>query len=174
MKEIAMEKTPKINRNVVLAGAEEAFFKAMIAGYAGGGKTRGLNVEVQKIRNGKMVIVRLKDYMVIDEWRTTPYSDCSAGTTTIFFRNAPVWWMSYGGSYSKEAIPFLKMALARAYEKGKFCGGRGPEQFKNGLFLYSNYVRLKDFTRFQGREEIRRLKVAEVLGFHEYLGMALI
>jgi len=72
------------NKAAVLAVARKVFFKAMLAGYAGAG-----GAEKTKYPNGR-VTIRYRDpdqpdYIVLDEYWVTPYSDSSSGTTTILY-----------------------------------------------------------------------------------------
>ena len=172
-------------RNILL-GAERVFFRAMLDGYVGGESQKS---SIIKTSDGYTTIRFFDgDYQVVDRYCVTPHSDCSAGTTTIFFKNEPVWWMSYHGSYPAEVIPFLKDVLLETYKGRLFIGGRGLRCLSNGTLEYLNNVRTESFNSFSGREEICRLtpKVIKVggqkervishtlLGYHEYSGLALI
>lgn len=168
------------NRNAVLAGAKEAFFKAMLnGGYAGDHGIKipvGLRVNTDKLAWNTKITTRVgDDFQVIDEWWATPYSDCSGGSTVILYRDGlfwhPIWWMSYHGKYSVEVIPFLKAALADAYTKGLFIGGRGQNEYRNSALVYRNHMLTADFAGFEGREEIRDAEVSgNSHGFHQYAG----
>lgn len=158
----------------ILHGAGKAFFEAMLAGYAGGEKGGG----IVRIENGggyKIIEFTSQNYKVVDRYCTTPHSKYSAGTTTILFESAPVWWMSYAGLYPETLIPFLKTALKKAYEVEEFNGGRGPRILRDeeSSLTYIN-VSTGGFHRFQGREEIHDRRTGLTLGFHEYFGMGLI
>jgi hypothetical protein len=158
--------------HTILGGAREAFFKAMLDGYAGDQKKSAKTVSSDGY---KTIEFPIGDYLVVDRYCTTSCSDFSAGTTTIFFRGSAVWWMSYAGRYPEKVIPFLKEVLRKAYEEEIFFGGRGRDSSNNEAFVYSNQeTEGWDFTRFKGREEISDIKTTKRLGFHEYLGMALI
>lgn len=95
--------------------------------------------------------------------------------------------MSYHGSYRKEAIPFLKKALARTYRAGKFIGGRGPRRLffkarqKKYYYRYTNFKPSsgrQTFHWFEGEEMIVRYRKLDnhgrSIGCHRYQGMALI
>jgi len=123
------------------------------------------------------VSYREDDLLLVDYYCTTPNSPKSSGTTTIWLKEAPVWTMQYGGEYEQIAIPFLKQVLWDAYAAGCFFGGSGPQvRFRSNL-LYVNRYDGPFFQDFRGREEIFRIHnnvKARVLGYHEYLGMALV
>ncbi|MEK9174669.1 MAG: hypothetical protein AAB725_01735, partial [Patescibacteria group bacterium] len=97
----------------------------------------------------------------------------SAGTTTIWHDNVPVWWMSYGGYYEKSAIPFLKQSLLLAYGIHEFVGGRGMLFHSDGSMIYINHPEINEFSFFRGREEVIDLSAGS-LGEHVYWGMSLI
>jgi len=168
----------KSSREDILTGAEQVFFKAMLDGYAG---NEGQKSQKTKTPDGYVNIEYVDgDYRVLDRYCVTPYSCSSTGTTTIFFLGNPVWWMSYGGRYEDEVIPFLKEVLAVAYKNGDFCGGRGPKDWTKGDLQYQNEGNPIDdntFEMFEGAEVIikKSEKVTEtVMGGHRYWGMALI
>jgi hypothetical protein len=169
------------DRNVILKEARQVFFRAMLAGYAGDSTT-------EKTTDGHgYTTIRFNDrpFLVEDRYCVTPHSNQSAGTTTIFFNDDPIWWMSYNGRYAEEAIPFLKQALARACRRGKFIGGRGPYEtvFSDGKYFYkycnqSEPGRRQTFRWFQGEEVIVRYRKSDnqhkTLGTHRYQGRSLI
>lgn len=156
-------------REEVLEGAKKVFFKAMLAGYA------GKEANKTKTSDGYTTIeYSEEDFRVVDRYLTTPNSDYSAGTTTIFFENKPVWFMAYAGRYSSEVIPFLKSVLRRSYESELFVGGRGLEVYREGGLIYNNDVAENDFSYFCGRESIFYSKEGSREYFHDYFGMALI
>lgn len=176
----------------IRAEAQKVFFAAMLAGYA---NSESSDVVTTKRQDGCSVIefaqsdmTKIKspdhyttieftqgNYRVVDRYCTTPNTDHSAGTTTIFYADDPIWWMSYAGFYAERVIPFLKEALQRAYEESSFRGGRGPRIVRKDdpLWIYQNRA-TGNFCHFKGREEIRYRTTLELLGFHEYLGMSLI
>lgn len=160
-------------KTVILEGAKQAFFKAMLDGYAGGKNRKSFKT---KTPDGYTVIIfEDGEFMVEDRYCTTPHSDKSTGTTTIFFRNVAVWWMSYGGHYPKKVIPFLKEALKQAYEKGEFYGGRGPGVSMGNGMLYTNNLAYGNFKKFRGVETIHKSsRIGKLLGFHEYFGMSML
>lgn len=168
---------------IILEGAKQAFFKAMLDGYAGGENRRSVKV---KDEDGYTTITYTTEdgkYKVVDRYCTTPLSDKSCGTTTIFFRTgliwSAVWWMSYGGHYPESVIPLLKAAMKANYERGVFNGGRGPSFFpfpsSQEEVLYTNHF-YGDFTSFKGEEFINSFKVDEVgrVGFHNYFGRSML
>lgn len=172
-------------RNKILEGAKEAFFLAMLDGYAGG--ENRLSTKITS-NNGytKTVTFVHGDYIVKDEWHTNPESDHSAGTTLISYQDKPIWWMSYGDHYPEGAIPFLKSAMAKAYEQKLFLGGRGPTKviapkYKiNDLNFYLVYKNdwSGDFQSFKGHEKIfQNPRIGydpELIGHHQYFGMSLL
>jgi hypothetical protein len=174
-------------RQVILTLAEGVFFRAMIDGYVGGKGQKSTKVTTP---DGRTIITYIEGpFRVVDEYWTTPQSDASTGATTIIFSQilhgvfveTPVWGMGYGGRYPKEVIPFLKSALATAYRRHEFCGGRGPERYIEEGLTYENHSRQgveldsigSSFTGFQGHEEIG-VTGGKTLGFHHYFGMAMI
>ncbi|MFA5173233.1 MAG: DUF5680 domain-containing protein [Candidatus Paceibacterota bacterium] len=162
-----------MNREKILEGAKEFFFEGMLARYFGHRDGKKIT-KIESSDGCNDIVFRDGDFKVVDRFYITPDSDFSAGTTTIFFENKPVWWMAYGGCYPAEAIAFLKMALKENYERGTFLGGRGPKLVEEENFVYRNEVRMSDFKIFNGRESIVDLEAEKELGFHEYFGMALI
>ena len=104
-------------RAVIIAGAMEVFFDANLDGFAGGMNRRSVKTVTPE---GKTIITfDGGNYMVIDEYWTTPQSYYSSGNTTILFRTngewSAIWSMSYRGWYAKEVIPFLKRSLLESY-----------------------------------------------------------
>jgi hypothetical protein len=155
----------------ILDDACKAFFKALLAGYAGG-EDCAIEKEVHKKTVTMLIQLETGTYTVIDSWWTTPHSNRSAGTTTVLLERNPVWWMSYGGEYPEHIIPFLKSALAWAYKDEFFYGGRGPDEFVAGNLVYKNFPVKHGFDDFAGREEI--FVDGVMVGFHEYWGISLI
>jgi hypothetical protein len=168
------------DREMVLNGAKKAFFEAMLAGYANATGEPVSGLVKTKSENGceKTLTFTVGDYVVQDHYVVTPLSDYSAGTTTIFYKSFPVWLMAYGGYYPKDAIPFLKEALAKAYKMSQFLGGRGPEAYVEtsvGLEYNNTFVSGDDsFLWFEGHEYIWSKGVGKALGTHKYFGMSLI
>jgi len=167
-------------RLAILNGAREAFLQAMLDGYVGGEGRK--SVKTVSANGVKTITFPFGDYEVVDRYCVTSQSNCSAGTTTIFYKKTAVWWMSYGGEYPEAVIPFLKKALAVAYRQGEFRGGRGPEHYEEPGLVYGNYsvrgvepgsTTGSSFSSFQGYEEITGPN-GDVLGFHRYFGLALI
>ena len=156
----------------IQSSAEKVFFEAMLDGWVGG-------------ENKKSIITESPDgyttfeftsgcFRVADRYCTTRHSTYSAGTTTIFYQNNPVWWMSYGGFYPEHLIPFLWKALKQQYDKRVFRGGRGPASLVFEDYLYLNSRVSGNFTKFKGREEIIDMRNGSLSGYHEYWGMSLI
>jgi len=158
------------NSGNTLQRIKEVFFEAMMDGYAGGLKRSAKYVS----HDGYKTIEFFSGiHGVVDRYCVTPHSDFSAGTTTIFCLNAPVWWMTYSGCYLPSVIPFLKKALRQAYEKSDFFGGRGPRFFSDGELTYSNFVEQSStFERFSGEEQIINQHTGVLLGWHKYSGIS--
>jgi hypothetical protein len=154
----------------ILKEAQIVFFEALLEGYAG--KTKSIK-KITSPNGYKTLTFSKGDFTVLDMYCVTPYSDCSCGTTTIFYKDKPVWWMSYGGEYPKKVILFLKKVLRQSYEVGEFNGCRGRKNVCFGSYLYMNHF-VGDFSFFQGEEKIFEEKKGEHLGHHRYFGMSLI
>lgn len=153
-----------------IAEIQSFFFKAMVKGWAKGVE----EISVANMPGYKAIPFQEGDFYLIDKYCVTPYSQKSAGTTTIWFKQNPVWVMNYGGFYDEDAIDCLKLALRQAYERQQFVGGRGPRIYVAKTLFYVNQPRFNSFTRFEGREEIFDRACGESLGFHEYWGMSLL
>lgn len=158
--------TPKI--------IEEIFWKAMENGWGSG------KVEKQTsplLPGYKYIPFRLGEFYVLDAYCVTPLNDKSAGTTTIWLSDVPVWVMSYQGEYPKQIIPFLKLALQSTITRKNFIGGRGPKHFTHEdhpNLSYRNTVAsgMNDFSNFWGSECI--CANGHSIGYHYYRGMILI
>lgn len=172
------------NRSEILTGAREAFFHAMLNGWASGARET-LEADVFGSSGSKETVYITTflygraSFRVVDRYCVSSAGK-SAGTTTIWLQHDPVWFMSYGGAYLKEDIPFLKDALMRVYSGKQFFGGRGPTSLaqvvphiKNGALVYANEVE-KDstFEKFRGKEAV--IGPTGVRGHHDYWGMSLI
>jgi len=154
-----------------MAQIQSFFFKAMIEGWA----KNSPKMSITDMPGYKAIPFEDGDFYLLDRYCVNPHSQRSTGTTTIWFRNEPVWVMNYGGYYTKGATAFLKNALGKAYQEHHFVGGRGPRVYKDGLaYLYINQARINEFEKFEGREEIFAGVDNVPLGFHEYWGMSLI
>ncbi len=145
------------------------FFEAMRAGYAA---KNSEETSIAELPGYKVVTYRKDDLRLVDMWCTNPNSNKSAGTTTIWFKDEPLWIMQYGGEYKQDAIPVLKEALLKAYEHNIFAGGRGPVTFQKNRLLYDNNVTKNFFGNFEGQEVISS-EGGIVLGYHDYRGMFL-
>lgn len=174
----------EFKRKQVLKQAKDVFFEAMLDGYTGEQKN---SIKIVSPDGRKTITFINGKFKVIDEYWTTPESDLSAGMTTILYevvpsRGIPIWWMSYGGRYPKELIPFLKESLKLTYERREFRGGRGPNSHLRGNLEYVNSCSAGGFEKFEGNEEIIDLNNNDemdpdgltVVGFHKYFGMSLI
>lgn len=150
---------------------QDFYFDAHIEGYLGGAR----KVDVpDKPGFRRIEVFGESGLRLVDEYSKTLGSHHSAGTTTIWFDNIPIWMMSYGGWYSPEALPILKAALRLSYERKKFIGGRGPESFSKDSFSYTNLVESWRFENFNGRESICRSEDSFWFGTHRYSGHALV
>lgn len=153
-----------------IAQIQSFFFKAMVGGWAVGGK----KIKIADMPGYKAIPFRDGDFYLLDRYCVTPNSPKSAGTTTIWFQDVPVWLMNYGGFYEESVIKFLKRALRKTYETHQFVGGRGPLVHVKDLLVYVNQPRLNDFAKFEGREEVFNAESGASLGFHEYWGFSLL
>ena len=104
-----------------------------------------------------------KDYHYTDkDWA---YHDSYAGKTwapgreVVFFRNKPVWCMSYQGrhdptipdtTYQEIIFPFLQKALRQTTPEMPF---RGPEHFEEEHLTYTFHME-GNYTYFTGKETI--------------------
>ena len=148
----------------------EVFFAAMQSGYA----TSPKKSTIAELPCSRVIEFKKGDFRVVDVWFTAPGSSYSFGQTIIWYRNIPVWVMSYHGTYQDFAIPFLKAALRNAYDKNVFCGGRGSSPFLADGFQYNNRVDCYDWRDFRGREEVFHFSSNSRVGWHEYQGLLLI
>jgi len=165
-----MRKKKNLCREKILQVAELHFLVAMKIGWAAG--VRG--TDVPDMPNYREIVYKKDGFKVADRFCVSKEGK-SAGTTTIWYFDEPIWVMNYGGFYRKEDIPFLRRALMANYEFNNFFGGRGPDIFtdQNREIAYSNYsVYASTFSSFSGKECIHDSK--KTLGWHEYWGMALI
>ncbi len=120
------------------------------------------------------------------EWSDTPLGPRCGGTKTIFYEGIPVWMLQCLGQYSEEALPCLMAALRTACAEKKFFGGRGPEEFTLGEYVYRNEVErayrgnFENSDFFQGYERVTRVtgnadgSLGKVVGWHSYQGMMMI
>ncbi|MBI5126751.1 MAG: hypothetical protein HZA80_03245 [Candidatus Taylorbacteria bacterium] len=152
-----------------LDSIRHVFFEAMASGWA-------QDVQLTTISGfpgSKAISFALGEFRLIDCYMVTPHSEKSAGVTTIWHLDQPVWIMHYGGWYAKLAIPFLKACLHRAYvEERHFYGGRGPDFVRDERFVYVNRIERNDFGDFAGEERIFDLS-EQCFGYHWYRGMSL-
>jgi hypothetical protein len=150
---------------------QEFFFKAMMEGWAIGGQ----KFKIPEMPGYKAISFQDGGFYLLDFYCVTPNSLRSAGTTTIWFQDIPVWIMNYGGYYAgKGVMAFLKRALCQAYEAREFVGGRGPHVYSDDQFIYVNQPRPNCSSKFEGREEIFSATRNFSFGYHEYWGMSLL
>lgn len=169
---------------------KQFFFRGMLNGYVNPNfvKLTDLQAIAPQMPDGfimpgsKCTVYREKIdddfFQLIDVWFSRKDCDFSGGMTVIISsNNGPVWMMNYGGHYSEEAIPTLKLALRTAYEQKDFHGGRGHEKFSNGDYLYSNDFQHGDFSEFYGYENMFKAgksgPIQTWLGRHSYHGFLL-
>lgn len=157
---------------VDLDQVQEFFFKAMLAGWVAGAP----EAEMPKMPGYKSVSFRQEQFYLLDTYCINPDSRKSAGTTTIWYNDAPVWVMSYGGYYPKKVLLFVKEALRVAYVREEFFGGRGPLRYKEWEtpFLYKNAPSRNIFSDFWGREVVYDQTTGRQIGHHAYQGMSLL
>lgn len=160
------------------------FFAAMNAGYAA--PTKPKKSRIAELPGSKTTTYVEGPWGVIDTYLVTPLGSRSGGMTVISCKDIPVWMMQYLGQYDEEAIPCLKAALRAAYVENQFFGGRGPDEFVHGEFIYRNEIDRSyrsDFQNsnfFKGYEKIqKRARDAQgamgaVMGWHSYQGMMMI
>jgi hypothetical protein len=117
--------------------AREAFFLAMMAGYASVARVEKRTI--LELPGSKMIRFEYGRYTIIDTWWTVPDSPYSFGQTIIYRDDIPVWVMQYQGDYAEDAIPFLKEALREAYSNRNFIGGRGPAKYERDGWYYENH-----------------------------------
>lgn len=162
---------------------ETAFFEAMNAGYATDAPKKKSILWLP----GSKTIEYIRDsWRVVDSYHVTALGPRSGGTTIISYEETPVWMMQYLGQYDEAAIPCLKAALRAAYAEKEFFGGRGPDEFVHGEFVYHNEVDRAyraDFQTsnfFKGYEKITKVgrdadgTTQKAVGWHSYQGMMMI
>lgn len=154
-----------------IAQIELFFFKAMVEGYA---TQSSRKTKVVDMPGYKEIRFQDGDYLLVDRWCVNPHSPKSAGATTIWFQNFPVWLMNYGGFYEESAVATLKRALSKTYEAHQFIGGRGPILYEEGELVYMNHPDHNDFTEFDGCEEVFDAESGTSFGYHKYWGMSLL
>lgn len=159
------------------AAIRDAFFAAMMAGYAGETSAKR---HISALPCSKLFDFERGEYKVCDTYFTAEGSMHSSGMTIIWHKGQPVWTMYYQGWYEPEAIPLLKQALRANYERGVFLGGRGPKVFSQGSLKYQNTVNelRAVFHNFEGEEEVAYISgpnepasATRVIGRHIYMGM---
>src|SRR3989344_1077876 len=155
---------------MITVAVREFFCEGMAKGWASGAKA----TEMPGLGPGfKGFIAESGGFRLVDAYCVNEESGKSAGSTTIWFRDLPVWVMGYGGWYSGEVGDFLKSALSDTYSRNVFMGGRGPVRMISDLYEYHNKVIMGNFIRFSGEERIYTGGGSGCLGYHDYWGMAL-
>ena len=147
---------------------QNIFFDAMRRGWACDNCAK--KIEVPQLPGSKAISFEHGPLRVVDCYMTN--LNFSTGTTTIWYRGRPLWVMHYGGRYEKEAIPFLKFCLRRAYTERRFYGGRGPNFMRDDRFTYVNKIERNNFRDFAGEERIFDTS-GQCFGYHWYRGMSL-
>lgn len=159
------------------ARAQQTFFELMLAGYASDTPPERIVRFEGDAGTKRNTWGDPKDWLAIDEWRSTQYGTGSNGTTSIYYNSHLIWEMQYGGWFPDNAIPFLKEALHSQYEKREWYGGRGGVSYSNGAYRYRNDVfKGNSFNRFQGIEFIDLMDSGRwiEIGKHYYRGGFLI
>lgn len=157
---------------VNLAAVQAFFFEAMAQGWAAGAKAA--EIPGTTPAGYKAIHFRRGNLWLLDYYCAAPVSDKSVGSTVIWYKDAPVWQMNYGGAYPKAVIPLLKQFLLSAYREQIFVGGRGPLLQVRERFIYHNKPQPDDFSYFAGKEEIWDSPTGLCLGWHDYWGMSLL
>ena len=127
-------------------------------------------------RNKTPMLQGFVEYRFVDgDWK---YHDVYAGRRwppgkeIIFYKNMPVWCMSYQGKVSSiveeeevtSTYSFLKNALRASDVKRPF---RGPKRFLEGDFEYT-FDFVGDYSYFVGRESVR--KQGDEVFFQDIMG----
>lgn len=117
---------------------------------------------------------------------STPLGPRGLGMLMMAYEDVPVWTLQCVGQYEEEALPCLEAALRAAYAAKQFFGGRGPEEFVHGEFVYRNEVHhsyragFQESNFFRGHEKIIRMgrnadgTMTKAMGWHSYQGMLMI
>lgn len=146
---------------------KKVFFEAMLAGYA---EPVSKKKKVPDYPRSRATRYKSSHWLVIDTWTTNSDTGASFGSTCVYRKKRPVWFMQYAGVYPKSVVWFLKDALRDNYEKQRFTGGRGYFEYvvTNSPLEYRNTVNASGFEKFNGREVI--IKDGTVIGYHFYNG----
>lgn len=177
---MALSLTPDERKNL-LDKAKDFFFEAMLAGWVSDNDViQKPETTIPNMSGIHTYEYEKGNFRLVDSYYSQGEKSC--GTTMIWYRGEPIWFMAYHGWYKPEAITTLKFALRDNYKEKVFEGGRGPGLFINSLLIYSNkqdpiFPLDESFELFRGQEQIRR-SVQEgppiLLGTHSYAGQALI
>jgi hypothetical protein len=109
------------------------------------------------------ILTEHKDYDFVDNnWRyhdSYAGSEWAPGREVVFFRDLPIWCMSYQGrvienlsrEFVEKTFEFLKLALQNFDSNTPF---RGPKQFKKGDYEYT-FKFIGDYRYFTGREAVK-------------------
>ena len=144
--------------------AQVFFFDAMKEGYAADSEPGTL----LQVPGSKTQEYSEGPWRLLDTYLVTPLGDQSGGTTFIWYDDIPIWMMQYIGSYSKEALFCLKIALMENYGKNIFLGGRGPETLLYEGYLYLNQVQQNEFYGHTYGREMIISPQGSICGMHRY------
>lgn len=170
---------PKAEKDVILKGAKDAFFRALFSQYTARKINMGLVIDTRTSDWEKVVRVIVHDiYKVEIEVTTTLFSNVFTGTIKIFFHYDeswyPIWRMNYHGIYPDKVANFLRQVLAHTYEQAEFCGCRGvSDGLHDKTYCYCNQWH-GEFHSFCGSEQISTRKSNKSLGFVHYQGISLL
>ncbi|MDP1706726.1 MAG: hypothetical protein Q8L36_02800 [bacterium] len=163
------------NLRIDWSRVQDFFFRAMMQGWT----VEGSVIKPPDMLGYKLARFEEDNLRLTDLWCTGGGGEKSAGTTTIFFGEIPIWVMQYNGWYHEEAIPTVRASLMSAYQGRIFLGGRGRISFsipESPHIEYRNRVDFNDFERFVGAECVwdKRGSEEKKIGVHRYNGMSLI
>ena len=147
---------------------QEVFFKGMIRGWAAGCD----KFAVPDMPGYKEISYQEGKFRLLDRYCISR-SKKSAGTTTIWYEDDPIWVMNYGGYYVSRAMGIVKNAIRDNYQDKIFFGGRGPFIHVEGTLIYTNRPVVNNFAKFEGREEVLDTEFGILLGFHDCWGFSL-
>jgi len=144
------------------------FFEASLATYAGD----GAKTTIAELPGSHVLRHETEAYLYVDTYFVNQHSGISKGFILIWHDGVPVWTMDYCGfCLDKGAIPMLKNALAEAYRRSDFHGGRGMPHVCEGEYQYINWPRHNNFESFDGRELVVLTgSMGRIVFKHEYSG----
>ncbi len=156
---------------------QEFYLEAAAATYAGGVMKKET---IPDLPRSKVYRYESGDLLYVDMFLMS--GEYSGGQTVIYVESVPAWLMQYHGwckDDNPEVLAFLKAALAAAYARREFHGGRGLPKFRGTKLLYTNSPQVprhvrheEDFAGFVGHEQIQ-LPDATVVFWHRYQGLLL-